>query len=405
MRLTAKNVLSLPLPDGRTEQFYWDDDLHGLALRVREGNRRTIVFQFRVGKQQRRISLGSVSALNFADTRREAEKLYARVKLGDDPAAAKVTAKLKASETFDAVARRFLEHQRTRLRAGSYREVERHLLLYAQPALRGMQLASIERRDVATVLAALTESSGAVTANRTRTTLSGMFAWAIMHGLTESNPVNGTLRNRERSRERVLDSAELRLIWTSLGDDQFAAIVRVLMLTGQREREIADLRWSELHDGTIILPSERTKNHRVHVVTLSTPARTIIETQPRRSNPDGRLRDLIFGFAAGGFTGWHVHKQRLDAKIAEATGKPLPHWTIHDLRRSVATGMVDIGVLPHVVEAVLNHISGHRGGVAGIYNRASYSNEKRAALDLWAEHLLAIVEGRESNVTALRREA
>jgi integrase len=396
MKLTVRNTAGLKLPRGKTDHIEFDDDVPGFGIRIRESGSRSFVFQYKVGKQQRRIALGAVSAVDIGKARQTAKDLYARVRLGQDPAGDKADAKVKAAETFAAVAARFLEYQRPRLRPRSYPDVERHLLSHAK-ALHGMQLAKIERRDIATVIAGVAENSGLTTGNRVRTTLSTFFSWAMMHGLIEGNPVIGTMRNRERSRDRVLTPAELRAIWTSLEDDHFGSIIKLLALTGQRASEIAALRWSEIHDNTIALPSDRTKNHRAHVVPLSRIALAIIEAQPKRAN-----RDLIFGVAEGPFSGWSNSKEKLDARIKETTGKALPHWTPHDLRRTAATQMAELGIQPHVIEATLNHVSGHRAGVAGIYNRASYEREKTVALDLWADHLMAIVEGRPSNVVTMR---
>jgi len=159
-------------------------------------------------------------------------------------------------------------------------------------------------------------------------------------------------------------------------------VMQLLMLTGQRASEIADLRWSEIHGDTIVLPPERTKNGRTHVIPISTSVGAVIEAQPHRLG-----RDLIFGIGEGGFKGWHIRKQRLDATIKAATGKALEPWTVHDIRRSVVTGMAEIGVAPHIVEAVVNHVSGHRAGSAGIYNKARYQDEVRIALQRWADFL------------------
>jgi integrase len=116
-------------------------------------------------------------------------------------------------------------------------------------------------------------------------------------------------------------------------------------------------------------------------------------------------RDFVFGVGAGGFSGWTRSKERLDRRIEDKLGKPLPHWTVHDLRRTAATRMVDLGEGPHIVEAVLNHVSGHRAGVAGIYNRSLYKAEKAQALSKWATHVLAIAKGKKSNVTPIRKGA
>jgi integrase len=215
-------------------------------------------------------------------------------------------------------------------------------------------------------------------------------------GIADTNPVIGTSTQKERPRDRVLSPAELRTIWNALPDDHYGAIMKLLAVTGQRAGEIAGLRWSEvdLERGTIMLPGERTKNHRPHLVPLPQAARTIIEARPRRPG-----RDLIFGLAEGPFSNWSDSKQRLDEKIA------LPHWTPHDLRRTAATMMAELGIQPHIIESVLNHVSGFRAGVAGTYNRFLYEAEKRQALNLWAEHLLAIVKGHTAPVVPLKQRA
>ena len=420
MKLTAATVRSAGIAPGKIEAIYFDDDVPGFGLRVREGGSRSFVFQYKLGTKQRRMALGTATALNFGATRKTAETLYARVKLGQDPAGDKADARASAAKTFIAAARDFLAQKRGELRDRSYPDLERHILKHAKP-LHELQLAKITRRDIAPVIASVTKNSGAVTANRVRTSLSTFFSWTMEQGLADINPVIGTARNKEQSRERVLTPAELRLIWANLGDDHFAAIVRLLALTGQRAGEIAGLCWLEIHDGMILLPGERSKNHRAHVVPLSSPALAIIDAQARRAD-----RDLIFGRGKKPFSGWSNCKGRLDARIKKANdGKEIPHWTPHDLRRSFSTyaggGLPahqlaklsprdkeqakGLGIEPHIVEAILNHVSGSRSGVAGTYNRSTYEGPKRVALDLWAEHLTAIVEGRTSNVTPLRREA
>jgi integrase len=171
-------------------------------------------------------------------------------------------------------------------------------------------------------------------------------------------------------------------------DDQYGAIVRLLVLTGQRREEIGGLRWSEMDlvRRVISLPGERTKNGRPHEIPVTAAVIAVIEAQPRRG-----ARDLIFGDGSGSFQGWSRAKAALDKRIAKSAGNALAPWRLHDVRRTVATSMADLGVQPHVVEAVLNHVSGHKAGVAGVYNRSLYAAEKRAALELWAIHVLSLV--------------
>jgi integrase len=415
VKLTVKETPALTLPAGKSDHVFWDDELSGFGLRLRAGGSRVWIFQYAIGDKQRRMTLGAASKESFATVkdrdghvlklgiRDQVAQLHAKVKLGQDPASDKAEGRKRASETFEAVSARFLAFQKGELRPGSYRQVERHIVGLAKP-LNGLQFAAMDRRTVASLIADIKEASGAVTANRTASTLSYLYAWAMGQGFAEANPLIAISKFSEQPRERVLDNGELAAIWNATKDyDHYNSIVRLLVLTGQRADEIASLRWSEVSDDVIALPSNRTKNKRQHSIPLSQPALDVLNAQTRRVNDDGTLRELVFGVGQRGFSGWSRCKERLDERIAQGNGKPLPAWRLHDIRRSVATGMADLGVQPRIIEAVLNHISGSKAGVAGIYNRSTYEPEKRRALELWANHLMALGEGRENNVTSLRR--
>jgi integrase len=403
MKLTTTTVRTAKLPPGKTDHIEWDDDVPGFGLRIREGGSRRFCFQYTLGAKDRRMTLGVATPETVARARKIAGELYARTKLGHDPASDKVEAQRQASETFLPSAEQFLEIKRMEYRPGSFREIRRHLLLHAKP-LHHLPVARITLRDIADLIASVGKQSGSVTANRVRSSLNVLFVWLIQNGRVPANPVVNTGKNAERSRARVLSPAELKLVWNNAGagdqGDQYASIIRLLMLTGARANEVACLRWSEIADGQIVLPGERTKNKREHRLPLSPAAAEIIRRQPARAD-----RDLVFGDRTGGFSGWSRCKERLDERIAKANGKPLPDWTVHDLRRSTATHMAEIGIQPHIIEAVLNHVSGHQGGIAGIYNRATYEKDKRDALIRWADWLVASVEGRKSKILPLRRDA
>jgi integrase len=401
MKLTVKNIGAQQLPAGKREQIIFDDEIPGFGLRLREGGFRGLIFQYKSGSTHRRIAMGSVGAIDLAKAREDAKDYYARVRLGQDPAADMRDAKVKREHTFGAAAKLFLARQRARLRPSSYVGDERHIDVLAKP-LHDLELAKIERRHIAARLVDTEQNRGAVTANRLRASLSKFFAWAIGEGLIDVNPVSGTNRNEETTRDRVLSSHELRAIWLALPDNDYGSVVKLLMLTGQRATEISDLRWPELVGDEIRLPGERTKNHRAHTVPLNKAAQKILASVPQRTKPNGTQRELVFGSGEGGFSGWSKAKEQLDERIAETTGEPVVPWRIHDLRRSFATHAAEIGIQPHIIEAVLNHVSGSKAGVAGIYNRALYEPEKRAALVRWADQLLAWVEDRETNVTPLR---
>ena len=419
MKLTATNVRMLKVPSGRTEAVFFDDDVKGFGVRVKPSGARSYIMAWKVGGEHRRITIGSITDIDFGKAKNRAKDIKADVRRGEDPVAALKNAKLATAQTFEATALRFLDTLRERYRPRAFKEIERHLRKHASH-LNKRPVSKVTRHDVSAVIELVTKNSGAVTANRVRTSLSTFYSWCLQRGHADSNPVIGTEKNREQSRDRVLTPSELRLIWNVLGDDQYGDIVKLLMLTGQREREIGDLSHSEINETLIILPAERTKNGRPHVVPLAPIALKAIERQKQGE------RVLIFGRGEGGFSGWSKSKERLDERVTEANGgKPIPHWTLHDLRRTFATyaggglpaHMLEklpkqekdlargLGIPPHVIEAVLNHVGAHKAGVAGVYNRSSYEREKRQALDLWADHLTAITKGRGSNVSPLRRRA
>lgn len=392
MKLTEKAVAKLELPHGKNEIIHFDDDIAGLGLRLRASGSKTWIFQFKVGLQHRRVTLGKFPALHPAQARKTAAKLHAEVRLGNDPAAVKAEKQVRAAETFGAILKTYLARRRGQIRDSSLREVERHLERNLAP-LHGVPLDKLDRRTIAVQLARLTDEAGPIQANRTRASLSKFLNWCLAEGLTETNATLGTNKNAEKSRDRVLSDKELKAIWNALPDNDYGAIVKLLVLTAQRASEIADLRWSEinLERNIITLPINRTKNHRAHIVPITPMARAILEARPRR---DGR--DFVFGVGERGFSGWSKSKARLDAALN------ITPFVIHDIRRSAATGMSEIGIPPFHIEAVLNHVSG-TSSVAKIYNRNTFEAEKAGALARWAEHIAAIVEGRESAVTSLRR--
>lgn len=185
----------------------------------------------------------------------------------------------------------------------------------------------------------------------------------------------------------------MRAVWHEAGAGDYANIVRLLLLTAQRREEVAGMLWSELdlEAGLWRIGAARTKNGRPHEVPLSSQAVAILQGVNLRPG-----RDRVFGAGEGAFSGWSQGKTKLDGRLLKRLkhsdpAATLPAWRLHDLRRTAATGMADLGVLPHVIEAVLNHISGHKSGVAGVYNRSSYGPEKRVALDTWAAHVMALV--------------
>lgn len=397
MKFTVKAIASLGLSDGRQEAIFFDDDIGGFGLRLRQAGSKNWIFQYKLGSKQRRLTFGTYPAIGLEQARRTAAELQARVRLGQDPAADKFEARARAAETVEVTIKQFLARQEKRLRPRSFKEVERHLLVHAR-SLHREPLRKVNRRTIASVLASL-QSNG----NHVRASLSAFFSWAMREGLVDANPVAMTNKpSIAVARERTLSSAELRDIWEALEDDDYGDILRLLALTGARRDEIGSLAWAEIdfERRLVSLPATRVKNKRPFDIPLSDQALAVLRERFLNAN-----RVFVFGRGKGGFSGWSACKARLDARIARsraALGKPaMPPWVLHDLRRTLSTQMHEkLGVQPHIVEAVLNHVSGHQGGVAWVYNRATYIDEKRRALEIWAGHFLSIVGGFDSDLSS-----
>jgi integrase len=394
VKLTDNTVTKLKLPSRKSETIVFDDDVAGLGLRLRQGGSRTWIYQYKIGARQRRISLGKFPAMPPAIARKTAAKLQAEVRLGNDPAAVKAANQVRATETFEAIAKNYLERRRGQVRASSLSEIERHLRRNLAP-LHDMPLAAIDRRTIANQLARITSAAGPVQSNRTRSTLSAFLNWAAREGLVETNAAAFTNKNVEKSRDRTLTSGELAAIWRVLPvKSHYGDILKLLILTGQRASEVADLRWNEIDfDREIIeLPPWRVKNNTRHLIPMSPMVCAILKARPQNG------REFVFGTGQGGFSGWSQSKAKLDAAL-----KIEPPWVVHDIRRGVASGLAALGIRVEVIERVLNHRSGTFRGITGVYQRHDYLDEMRNALQRWAEHVAAGVEGRESTVTPLRR--
>ena len=403
MRLTKANIERLALPAGVNDRIVFDAALPGFGLRLREGGKRTWIVQYRVGTKQRRVTLGTVETLNADEARKRAKSALSKVHLGHDPQIEKIEARAQSAVTLGSIVKRYLEERAAkRLKPKTLAEVTRALRKHWK-SLHAVPLTRVRRVDVAGELGRIAKERGPIAANRSRSYLSTLYAWTIAEGLADANPVVGTNKAAEEiSRDRVLSDEELRLVWSYAGEGDYGAIIRLLILTGQRREEVAAMGWSELDFDKRLwrIGAERTKNALPHDVPLSDAALELLAAHGRREG-----RDLVFGSREGPFQGWGNAKVALEGRIRANLGEKseMKPWRLHDVRRTAATRMNELGMLPHVVEAVLNHISGHKAGVAGVYNRASYSAEKRQALDLWAEHVLALAEGRGANVVSLRR--
>lgn len=384
MEFTNKtNFSAIELPKGKKEFFFWDDDLPGFGLRLRGGTRRWYC-QYRVGAQQRRESLGDIRKVTLDAARDIARKRFAKVELGTDPAAEKAKAKVEATAnklTVEKVAERYIRTKEGEVRPRTLSQIKLHLKQHFKP-LANRPIGAIKRIDVAEAVQDLIEGHGRTSAARARSNLSGMFSWAMQAGLVENNPVTNSLNpDTGKARERVLSDQELVAVWNACLDDDFGRIVKLCILTGTRREEIGHLKWSEVNLDTRIMsvPGERVKNHRDLALILPPMAIDIIKAQPRRAD-----RDYLFGGGRDGFSAWSYYVAALRGRLADA-GKFLPDWTLHDLRRTFRTGLGRLGVPPHIAELCINHA---KDGIVAVYDKHRYEPEIKAALELWANHIV-----------------
>lgn len=379
-----------PVPGKRLEVP--DGGCPGLILRVGETGKMSWTIPYRVagrgegGKRgpMKRMGLGSYPMVSLADARQAARTVLDAADRGDDPAAARqAEARAKASREFEAVVGRFVTMY-AKPNQKNWRETERLLRLNAVPAWRGRPLDNIGRADVGDLLDSLIEEDdeGNVkvsAARETRKHLSKLFAWAVDRGLIPHSPMSGMRRPdlAYATRSRVLSREELQAIWTAAGElgYPFGTHIRLLLLTGQRRGEIAEMKrsWVRPDFSAIEIPAEFYKTKIPHVVPLSPLAQEIMKEVMRLNHEGDYLLSTTNGKRP--ISGFSDAKEAID-KICK-----VPDWILHDLRRSLRTHLPGMKVSGEIGERILGH---KLAGVAGIYDRYSYFDEKREALEKWA---------------------
>ena len=394
-QFTEASVARLLKAKHDTDTVFFDKDVKRFGIRIR-GQSRNYVVRYKFAGQERRDPIGDVALYTVEQARKKAKAVLHNVDNKIDPRAELAKKERDAAQTVLSVANEYLEDAKSSLRTRTHAETVRYLQDYWKP-FHGLPLTSVTRASVSQRVQEIARERGGATANQARAKLSSMYSYAVEMGYCETNPVDGSKKaHQSEGRDRVLGDHELAAIWAACGDSDYGRIIKLLMLTGQRRNEIGGLRWSEvdMDTKTLNLPNWRSKNNQRYTVPLSSDALLIINAVPRYAD-----RDYVFGRGSTGFTGWGGAKALLDKRIGDA----VEPWTQHDLRRTAATRMAECGVLPHVIEAVANHIGMSKRGVAGIYNRATYEPEKRAALDVLANYIrTAIAKSTGANVTRLR---
>ena len=403
MKLTEHRIESLVVEAGHRDRMVFDSTQRGLAVRVTANGSRSYSAQYTLNGKKHRVPLGNCEALSLAKAREAAAGIIGDVAKGKNP----------AQERKDAVAQAERERNRVTLDQLIDNWQREHLSMkrpgYAKEAVRAIRHAfgshllrpadELDREKIKRIL------TGKPPAAVSHTIIYGhaLYSWAMKEDIVEANPFANLSKPSPTKRKRVLSDEELAAVWnaTQMATDPFGKIVPLLALTGQRRAEVAAMAWRELAPDLMAwtIPGVRTKNHETQIVPLSAPVRDIINTMPRtgplvfpaegqdkKAAEESVAAAATVGPSQRSFAGWSKAKARLDA----ASG--VTDWWLHDLRRTLATGLQRLGVRLEVTEAVLNHISGSRGGIVGIYQRHDWANEKRAALDAWAAHIIRLAD-------------
>jgi integrase len=399
---------------GDRDRVFWDRSLSGFGLKVTPKGRKVYLYRYRMaapGKAAKThpitLTLGKHGEITPDQARDAATALAGKIAAGEDPRAdarRKLIdddnrARLETGLAFDRKAEQWLahyEHEKSR-RPSSVAQARVVVRRYLKPALKDRPLSRIGRADLQPIFDAIPTSRKA-TRRSVFAYASVLFGWAAARGDIDRNPLAEMGKpEAPRPRGRVLSDPELLLVWGASAalSAAFGTFYRLLILTGQRRDEVATLRWNELDraTGTWLIPADRAKNSVAHVVPLSAPAIVELDNLANSNADWPRSGYVLTSTGAGPIGGFSKAKLALDAIITETRGAPLPGWRVHDLRRTLATGLQRLGVRFEVTEAVLNHVSGARGGVAGIYQRHDWAAEKRAALEAWGAHVESLRNG------------
>lgn len=388
-----KLVLSSDEPDGK---IFFDDKISGLGVRCYRSGRKTWLYQFRLAARSYKFEIGSTEKVLASKARTEAKIAAGHVAKGESPIDLRRQAEAKHKDQFGDLVEDYLDEKLHPIKPGkkpmrprSYAEVKLHLEDHCKP-LKSRPIRTITQDDVASLYKKISRTSGSGAASHTWSTLRAFMHWCMGKGVLEKNVAalyDGGGTNEPR--ERTLDDGEIATVWRACADDQFGSIVKLLILTGARRDEVGHMHIDELTlessqwvKPAWLLPADRAKNRREHLVPLSDTATDILKkaVETREAH--------VFGYGeTRGFSGWSKAKKALDDRIAKA-GHKMEHWTLHDLRRSFASGLQRLKVEPHVIECCLNHSTSK---IQRTYQTHDYEDERRKALTAWAEHIDAVL--------------
>lgn len=407
MKLTAATVDKMQPTDRRQE--IPDSFCTGLYLTVQPSGKKGWQVRYRHGGVHRRMTLGGYPVLSLADARQRARDALAAASEGRDPAEeVKATRAPKPEDDRDKIKTLIGQYDKRHLKGlKSGDVVRRELDRFVVAPWGERDIHSITKRDVIDLLDGIADSGRVVTANRVRAYLNKFLNWAVERDILPLSPATGVKPvAKELSRDRVLTDDEIRWFWQACEAEGFpwGPLGKLLLLTGQRLNEVAQITDSELRGEVWHLTADRTKNGRAHDVPLTAESKAILQSIDRIEGRPGFVFTTTGNTPVSGFFKARAHlAEAMEAIAAKERGETveIPRWTFHDLRRTAATGMARLGIAVRVTEAVLNHVSGTGGGIVAVYQRHDYADEKRRALEAWAAFVLRLMRATPDNVVRL----
>jgi integrase len=382
-RLTELQIRAAKTLPGRAQVDLWDRGVVGLSLRVTSNGVKTFSLKYRNTRgKEKRIKLGRYPELSLADARAAAMEYRARIARGEDPAADKKVPEPE-ERTVSSLIDEFVKRHASFNKSG--KETERILRREVEPGFGSRDFASISKADMIGLIETIADRGAPILARNTLAAVRKMFNWAVSRDLLDHSPCDRVKApGKAPKRERALSTDEMRVVWKAARqiDWPFGPLIQLLMLTGQRRSEIANLRWSWIDEGArlIAFPATVMKNGQEHLLPMSPAVVKIIQDLPRFEGEDRLFRSRS-NASKNVVSGFSKTKRNLD----ELSG--VSDWVLHDIRRTVATQMNALGVQDTTVDRVLSHVI---PGVSGVYNKHKYLDEKRDAMERWAAFLVAL---------------
>jgi integrase len=387
---TQTAVDKMKAPPGKTDATMWDPGMKGFGVRFRDGGAGVYTIKYSRGGRQAKVALGRIDQVTLEDAQAQAQQHFAEIARKEDPHLNRAKKLAEGGDNFAAKIDPFLDWLKREGRTLDYIGAARRSLEVLFKDLHRYGVGEVTRSIVATELDRIAHKHYR-RAGTARGHLSSYYAYLMLKGYDGFNPVIGTETRGSEARDRVLSPDELRLIWKATASDSaFDAIVRLLMLTASRKTVIGWLKKaeynSELHIIDVPVETGKSKNGERFWMALSPQAEEILQRAIARHRGDSMF---VFGVGDGGFDGWNKAKLRLDARIAKLNGgKPIPHWVLHDFRRTFTTlGIDKCGIEDSVADLCLYHVGEAKKGIKRVYNHAQYLDKKHAAMAAWGAYI------------------